>query len=65
MALKEEILNYLTEHSGEYVSGEELAQSLGKSRAGVWKAIKTLQADGYTIEAVTNRGYMLASSMIF
>lgn len=62
MALKEEILNYLTEHSGEYVSGEELAQSLGKSRAGVWKAIKMLQADGYTIEAVTNRGYMLASS---
>ena len=62
MALKEEILNYLTEHSGEYVSGEELAQSLGKSRAGVWKAVKTLQADGYTIEAVTNRGYMLASN---
>lgn len=58
MALKEEILNYLSEHSGDYVSGEELAQNLGKSRAGVWKAVKALQADGYTITAVTNRGYM-------
>ena len=58
MALKEEILNYLSEHSGDYISGEELAQNLGKSRAGVWKAVKALQADGYTITAVTNRGYM-------
>lgn len=62
MALKDEILNYLCSHSGDYVSGEELARSLGKSRAGVWKAVKALQTDGYKITAVTNRGYMFDSN---
>lgn len=59
MALKEEVLKYLSDNSSEYISGEELAHSLGKSRTAVWKAIKLLQADGYRIDAVTNRGYML------
>ena len=59
MALKEEVLKYLSDNSSEYISGEELAHSLGKSRTAVWKAIKSLQADGYRIDAVTNRGYML------
>ncbi|WP_178669206.1 biotin--[acetyl-CoA-carboxylase] ligase [uncultured Eubacterium sp.] len=59
MALKEEVLQYLFDNSSEYISGEELAHSLGKSRTAVWKAIKSLQADGYRIDAVTNRGYML------
>ena len=59
MALKEEVLKYLADNSSEYISGEELAHSLGKSRTAVWKAIKSLQADGYRIDAVTNRGYML------
>lgn len=59
MALKEEVLKYLSDNSTEYISGEELAHSLGKSRTAVWKAIKLLQADGYRIDAVTNRGYML------
>ena len=59
MALKEEVLKYLSDNSSEYISGEELARSLGKSRTAVWKAIKSLQADGYRIDAVTNRGYML------
>lgn len=59
MALKEEVLQYLSDNSSEYISGEELAHSLGKSRTAVWKAIKSLQADGYRIDAVTNRGYML------
>lgn len=59
MALKEDVLKYLSDNSSEYISGEELAHSLGKSRTAVWKAIKSLQADGYRIDAVTNRGYML------
>lgn len=62
MALKDEILDYLCSHSGDYVSGEELARSLGKSRAGVWKSVKALQTDGYKIAAVTNRGYMFDSN---
>lgn len=59
MSLKTEVLNYLCAHDDEYVSGEALAQKFDKSRAAVWKAIKSLQSDGVHIEAVTNRGYRL------
>ncbi len=59
MALKDEILKALLTEK-EYISGERLARRFGKSRAGVWKAIKSLRADGYRIDAVTNKGYMLS-----
>lgn len=59
MSLKNDILTMLQLHSGEYVSGQLLAEKSGKSRAAVWKAIKSLQKDGYTIDAVTNKGYLL------
>ena len=59
MSTKTEVLNKLIEKSNEYISGESLANELGKSRAAVWKAIKTLQKDGYVIDAVTNKGYRL------
>jgi len=58
MSLKIDILHAL-QSSGTYVSGEELARRFGKSRAAVWKAVKSLQSDGYLIDAVTNRGYIL------
>lgn len=57
MALKDDVLCYLREHSDQYVSGEDLAKIFDKSRAAVWKAIKALQKEGYGIDAVTNRGY--------
>lgn len=59
MSTKEDVLRYLIESPDEYVSGEALAQELGKSRAAVWKAIKALKKDGYSVSAVTNRGYRL------
>lgn len=62
MALKEDVLKYFSDHSGEYVSGEDLAKHFDKSRAAVWKAIKTLQSQGYKIDAVTNRGYCFDSN---
>lgn len=43
------------------VSGEAIAQKLGVSRSGVWKAVEKLREDGYRIEAATNRGYRLLS----
>jgi BirA family biotin operon repressor/biotin-[acetyl-CoA-carboxylase] ligase len=46
---------------GEWVSGQEMAESQGVSRAAVWKQIKMLRARGYEIEASTRRGYRLAS----
>ena len=57
--MKNEILRALRETDG-YVSGQELCRKMGVSRTAVWKNIRTLQEDGYEIEAVTNRGYRLA-----
>lgn len=62
MSLKNEILTTLQLKDGEYISGQALAEKSGKSRAAVWKAVKSLQKEGYVINAVTNRGYSLSDS---
>lgn len=41
-------------------AGEEIARTLQISRAAVWKAVNALREDGYTIDAVTNKGYRLS-----
>lgn len=55
---KEDVLALL-EKSDAPVSGEQMCRALGMTRAGVWKAIEALRADGYEIEAATRRGYLL------
>lgn len=60
MTTKENLLAFFETHRGEYFSGEAIAQQLGVSRTAVWKAVKSLQAEGYSIDAVTNKGYCLA-----
>lgn len=47
--------------SSGFISGEEIAESLGVSRAAVWKHIKNLRDTGFDISASTNRGYMLVA----
>jgi len=59
---QEEILRLLREKAGQFVSGEEFSQSMGVSRTAVWKQIRHLRDLGYTIEAVTSRGYRLAGT---
>ncbi len=58
MSTKEKVLTKLL-NSNDYISGEMLASELDISRAAVWKAIKSLQSDGYNIEGVTKNGYKL------
>lgn len=60
MSLKNDILFELI-RKNDYISGEELADKFGKSRAAVWKAVKALQKEGCKISAVTNKGYLLCS----
>ncbi len=43
----------------EYISGEELGERLGVSRAAIWKSIQKLKQKGYIIEAISNKGYYL------
>ena len=46
---------------GELRSGEWLAESMGHTRAAVWKAVERLRALGIDIQALPRRGYRLAS----
>ncbi len=60
MSVKSHVLAVLEENKGKNVSGSKLADELSISRNAVWKAIKALQEEGYTINAVTNKGYCLS-----
>jgi BirA family biotin operon repressor/biotin-[acetyl-CoA-carboxylase] ligase len=44
-------------------SGEQLARTLGLSRAAVWKQIRRAQDQGLRIDAVRGRGYRLAQPL--
>ena len=61
MAVKDSVLGALLSNKDQYLSGEELSGRLGVSRAAVCKAVKVLRSEGYEIDAVTNRGYMMPS----
>ena len=56
--MKGEILKLLKETAG-YISGQELCEKFGVSRTAVWKVINQLKEEGYEIEAVRNKGYIL------
>lgn len=56
--MKSEILTLLRER-GDYVSGQELCEHFHVSRTAVWKAVGQLKKEGFSIEAVQNRGYRL------
>ena len=60
--LKDRVLEALEQNRSLSVSGEQLAQELGVTRAAVWKAIRALRDEGYGIEAGTNRGYSLPAA---
>ena len=58
--MKTEILKLLRE-SKDYVSGQQLCETFGVSRTAVWKVIRQLEAEGYVIQAVRNKGYRLTA----
>ncbi|WP_296793988.1 biotin--[acetyl-CoA-carboxylase] ligase [Ruminococcus sp.] len=62
LAVKNELIKLFEQNRGRYLSGEEIAESLGCTRGAVWKAVKKLQTEGYDISAVPNRGYRLDSA---
>jgi len=49
----------------EYVSGADIASSLGITRAAVWKQIAKLRASGYIIDASPAKGYRLSATPEF
>jgi BirA family biotin operon repressor/biotin-[acetyl-CoA-carboxylase] ligase len=56
------ILRALRSAEGEPVSGAELAERLGVSRAAIWARIEELRALGYEIDANPHDGYRLRGS---
>ena len=58
---KEKILNLLRSSRSGFISGEELARICGISRTMVWKHIKSLEREGFGIEAVTSQGYKITT----
>lgn len=65
MPLKDRVLTVLEENKGKSVSGSEIARSVGMTRSAVWKAVKQLRDEGYSICAVTNKGYCLSEESDF
>src|SRR5213595_45996 len=62
MTIDARILKTLRAVGDGSVSGAELSQELGVSRAAVWARIEELRALGYDIEASPHRGYRLLSA---
>lgn len=61
MNVKQQVLASLEKNKGEYISGTNLSKQLNVSRNAVWKAIKSLQDDGYKIDGIKNKGYSLST----
>jgi len=62
MTTDAQILSALREEVTGGVSGAELSQQLGVSRAAIWARIEELRKLGYDIEASPHRGYRLISA---
>ncbi|KGG80612.1 biotin--acetyl-CoA-carboxylase ligase [Caloranaerobacter azorensis H53214] len=56
--MKDEILKLLKENN-EFVSGQDISDSLNVSRTAIWKYINQLREEGYLIDSVTRKGYKL------
>lgn len=59
MSTKLTLLEVLNQNTNTYLSGQQLADRLGISRNAVWKAMKKLQEQGYSIESKAATGYRL------
>ena len=57
---KQALLQALSAAEGAYISGQQLAEALGVSRAAVHKAAQALSAQGYALDSAPRRGYRLA-----
>ena len=54
--MRQDILEYLLEHKGQYVSGQKISELFGISRTAVWKHIHVLKQRGYIIDSFTKKG---------
>jgi len=60
--MKYQILELLKKAAPGYVTGAEIGERFGVSRAAIWKHMAELRQEGYSIEASTRKGYRLLAS---
>lgn len=60
--LRKKLLDAFTEHRGEYLSGQYLADLIGCSRTAVWKHIEDLRHEGFELEAIRRKGYRIVKA---
>lgn len=59
MSTRDQILSLFYGRKGDCLSGQEISEQLGISRAAVWKQVKSLREQGFRIEAKHAQGYRL------
>ncbi|HOJ81316.1 MAG TPA: HTH domain-containing protein, partial [Clostridiales bacterium] len=57
--MRYEILKLLKEAGSDYITGVDIGSRFGISRSAVWKHIKELRNEGYSIESSPKLGYRL------
>lgn len=57
--MRKRILELLRQSGETPLSGEEISRQLEVSRTAIWKHIQTLKNEGYDIESVPKKGYIL------
>jgi len=62
MSSKDQLLVYLKEEKGKWVSGESLSRKMAVTRSAVWKHILRLKEEGYVIESSRKKGYFFRQS---
>jgi len=62
MKTKESLIKLLQETPDTYISGSKIAESLGITRAAIWKCVRQLQDEGYDIDAVRSKGYRIGEN---
>lgn len=59
---KDLVAEILLNNRDKYMSGEDISNKLGMSRASVWKHINSLKKEGFEIESKSGNGYKLIST---
>lgn len=57
--MRDEVLEFLRDNQGDFVSGQDMSEACHVSRTAIWKHIKALREKGYKIESYTKKGYRL------
>lgn len=59
MTLRDRVIYILESRKGEYISGQDIADTCKVSRSAIAKCVAALKAEGYPISSVNNLGHSL------